>query len=100
MRGTPPDWSSPLTTLLRRAYMSWEFWVPPLLAVVAIGAMMWTLSANQDLLRQRQIDAAGKVQVEQVTAKIQALTSEVRELRDKVQVNTQDVREVKESIGP
>ena len=88
--------------MLRTAYLSWEFWVPPLLALITIGAMMWLFSHNQDLLRQHQIDAATKVQVEQtkhqveqVTAKIQGLASEVRELRDKVQVNTRDVRAVK-----
>lgn len=43
---------------LRDAFFHWEFWIPPILAVVSIGVIAWLLNHNQDLLRQHQIDSA------------------------------------------
>ena len=100
MPGLPPDWADPLRRALRTAYLSWEFWIPPLLAVIAIGSMVWILSHNQDLLRQHQIDSSAKSQVDVLGGQIQGLTSEVRELKAKVQVNSRDIREAKDALGP
>lgn len=79
---------------MRRSLLAWEFWVPPLLAIVTIGAMLWLFNHNQDLLRQKQIDDATKVQVEQVASKIQALVSEIGTLREQVKSNARDVKSI------
>lgn len=85
--------------MLRKAYLTWEFWIPPLFAVVAVTSMVYLLNHNQDLLRQNQIDKASKIQVEQVNTQIQSLTSEIHELRTKVQANSKDMAEVKKEIA-
>lgn len=85
--------------MLRTAYLTWEFWIPSVLAVAAIGTIIWLFSHNQDLLRQKQLDHATHVQVQQVTTQIQALSGEVKDLSRKVQQNAKEVREVKTEIA-
>lgn len=86
---------------MRRALLAWEFWIPPILAIVAIASFVWLMSHNQDLMRQSQIDRATQVHAEQVTERvttqIQSLAGEVRALRGEVKTNTRDIKTNKAS---
>lgn len=84
--------------MLRSAYLTWEFWIPGILALIAFAAISWLMAHNQDLLRQKQFSDNTKIQVEQVSAKIQALSSQVVDLTNKVEKNTQDVHQNKMDV--
>lgn len=98
MWGVPSHWTDAVRNMLRTAYLTWEFWIPPALAVLVFSSLVWLMMHNQDLIRKAQFAEQTKVQVQHVTNQIQSLTGEVHELRTQVQKNAKEVREVKAEV--
>lgn len=76
---------------MREFILAWEFWIPPLLAMVAIGCIVWLFSHNQDLLRQKQIDEAALTSTQHLDAKIERLQGVVQKLQQDVSDNSRAI---------
>lgn len=90
------DWGSSVRRVMREFLFAWEFWIPPILALLAIGCWIWIANHNQDLLRQNQIDKSALMQIEHTDRKIQALADSVGRIEAEVKKNKAEVIRLKE----
>lgn len=87
---------------MRQFLTAWEFWVVPLLAVVAIGCLMWMLNHNQDLRREQQFTQSTVATAQRLAIDVKAhndaqsaqLREQVGELKREMEINRTTIKEL------